>query len=152
MELEELPEAACLRLLDGHGLGRLAIVVGGQPQIFPVNYALSGRIITFCTAPGTKLAYAPGSRVAFEIDDYDAFTGRGWSVLVKGLAVDATQALDDVSWAARGAIPHPIAPGVKAHRLAIDPSEITGRRFRLSDGTPGATEGYWSTRPDMPLD
>jgi hypothetical protein len=35
------------------------------------------RIITFRTAPGTKLAHAPGSRVAFEIDDYDAFTGLG---------------------------------------------------------------------------
>ena len=133
LELEELSEPECLRLLDGHHLGRLAIVVGGHPLIFPVNYGLSGRIITFRTAAGTKLTYAPESSVAFEVDDYDALSGVGWSVLVTGIAVDATHALDDVSWTSRGAMPHPLAPGVRAHRLAIDPREITGRRFRLND-------------------
>jgi hypothetical protein len=46
------------------------------------------------------------------------------------VAIDATTALDDVSWTARGATPHPLAPGVKVHRLAIRPMIITGRRFQ----------------------
>ena len=111
--------------------GRLAVAVDGQPLIFPVNYAVCHRVVTFRTARGTKLTFAPSSRVAFEIDEYDALAGVGWSVLVQGVAVDATTALDDVSWTARGASPHPLAPGVKIHRLAIGPTSITGRRFKL---------------------
>jgi hypothetical protein len=94
------------------------MVVEGQPLIFPVNYALSQRVVTFRTAHGTQLSHAPGSNVAFEIDEYDPSTRVGWSVLVQGVAVDATTALDDVSWVARGGSPHPLAPGVKIHRLA----------------------------------
>ena len=130
-DLEEISEDECLQLLDRHNLGRLAIVVDGQPLIFPVNYALSHRVVTFRTAHGTKLANAPGTNVAFEIDEYNASTRVGWSVLVQGVGVDATTALDDVSWTARGGTPHPLAPGVKIHRLAIKPTSITGRRFSL---------------------
>ena len=131
-DLEEIPEDECLQLLERHDLGRIAIVVDGQPLIFPVNYALSQRVVTFRTAHGTKLANAPGSNIAFEIDEYDRSTRVGWSVLVLGVAVDATTALDDVSWMARGGTPHPLAPGVKIHRLAIKPTSITGRRFALA--------------------
>jgi uncharacterized protein len=130
-ELEELSEAECLRKLRLYRLGRIAFVADGQPLIFPVNYALSDRIITFLTGPGAKLAHAPGSSVAFEIDGYDAASGVGWSVLVQGVAVDATAALDEVSWTARGATPRPAAPGVRVHRLAIDPTRITGRQFAV---------------------
>ena len=130
-DIEELSEDECLQLLQQHDLGRIAVVVDGQPLIFPVNYGLSHRIITFRTAHGTKLSYAPGSNVAFEIDDYSPSTGVGWSVLVQGVAIDATTANDDVSWTARGAAPRPLAPGVRIHRLAIRPTLITGRRFKL---------------------
>jgi uncharacterized protein len=131
-ELQELSETECLQLLRRHSLGRIAVVIDGRPQIFPVNYALQDRIIVFRTAPGTKLSYAPSSRVAFEIDEYSSESGVGWSVMVQGVAQDATTALDDFSWTARGALPHPVAPGVRTHRVAIDPQEITGRYFRMS--------------------
>jgi uncharacterized protein len=130
-ELEEIPAAECLEILGQHSLGRIAIVVDGQPQIFPVNYAMSGRIIAFRTAAGSKLSHAPTSKVSFEIDEYDSSVGVGWSVMVQGVAVDATDAFDDVSWAARAAAPSPLVPGVKPYRVAIEPSKITGRRFRL---------------------
>ena len=128
--LEEIPEAECLEILDQHNLGRIAVVVDGQPQIFPVNYALHERIITFRTGSGTKLSNAPGSKVCFEIDGYEPSAGAGWSVMVQGVAIDATDAFDDVSWAARAAAPWPLAPGAKPFRIAIGPSKITGRRFR----------------------
>jgi hypothetical protein len=130
-DLEEISEEECLQLLGRHQLGRLGLIVDDQPLIFPVNYALSHRVVTFRTAHGTKLANAPGAKVAFEIDDYDEANRVGWSVLVQGVAVDATTALDDVSWIARGGTPRPLAPGVKIHRLAIKPNSITGRRFNL---------------------
>ena len=129
-ELEEIQEWECLEILERHDLGRIAIVVDGQPQIFPVNYAMSGRIVAFRTGSGTKLAHAPGSRVCFEIDGHDSSAGSGWSIVVQGVAVDATDSFDDVSWAARAAAPWPLAPGIKPFRVAIEPTKITGRRFR----------------------
>jgi uncharacterized protein len=131
--LEEISEAECLEILDQSSLGRIAVVVDGQPQIFPVNYALHERIITFRTGSGTKVSNAPGSKVCFEIDGYEPSAGAGWSVMVQGVAIDATDAFDDVSWAARAAAPWPLAPGAKPFRIAIEPSKITGRRFRRPD-------------------
>jgi len=129
-ELEEISESGCLELLERHRLGRLAIVVDGQPQVFPVNYAISGGIVSFRTGRGTKLANAPLSKVAFEIDGYEVSSGIGWSVMVQGIAQDASESFDDVSWEARRVLPKPLAPGVKEHRIAIRPTIVTGRRFR----------------------
>jgi nitroimidazol reductase NimA-like FMN-containing flavoprotein (pyridoxamine 5'-phosphate oxidase superfamily) len=132
-DVTEIPEAECLEILGRQSLGRIAIVVDGQPQIFPVNYAMSDRIVAFRTASGSKLSYAPNSKVAFEIDEYDSSAGVAWSVMVQGVAVDATDSFDDVSWAARAAAPHSLAPGAKPHWVAIEPSKITGRRFWVRD-------------------
>ena len=106
--------------------------MGGR-RSFPVSYGLQGKVIVFRTAAGTKLAYAPDSPVAFEIDEYDASAGAGWSVVVQGLGRDITEAADDFSWTARGARVYPAAPGEKLHRIAVDPSVITGRRFQGHD-------------------
>jgi len=128
--MEEISEEECLRLLERNTLGRIAIVVSKQPQIFPVNYAMSGRIVVFRTSAGTKLFHAPEAKVAFEIDGYEPSTGVGWSVMVQGVAHDATDSYDDVSWAARAASPEPVAPGAKPYLVAIQPTRVTGRRFR----------------------
>jgi uncharacterized protein len=129
--LEEIPEAECLELLAQHGLGRVAMVVDGRPQIFLVNYGLRKKVLVFRTASGTKLAYAPTTPVAFEIDHYNPTEGVGWSVMVQGIARDVTDSGDDFSWAARGGQAYPAAPGIKIHRVAIDPIRITGRRFAV---------------------
>jgi hypothetical protein len=128
--LEEIPEPECLELLAQANLGRIALVVDGQPQIFPVNYAMAGRIVVVQTGGGTIFSHAPEARVAFEIDDYDASARAGWSVMVQGVARDATDSFDDVSWAAHAAAVTPTAPGEKHHRIAIEPTQITGRRFQ----------------------
>lgn len=128
--LEEIPEEECLELLEQHSLGRVAVVVDGQPQIFPVNYAMSGRIVAFRTGSGTKLSNAAGTKVCFEIDESDSSGGTGWSVMVQGVAVDATDSFDDVSWAVHAATPRPLAPGAKPFLIGIEPSLVTGRRFR----------------------
>src|SRR5215467_12364735 len=128
--LEPIAEQECLYLLGLHRLGRVAVNVDGRPQIFPVNYAVSGRVVAFRTAPGTKLASAPMSHVAFEIDEYDSTTGVGWSVMVKGIAYEITDAVDQDSLEARRQLVRPMAPGQRDHWVAIRPDEITGRRFR----------------------
>src|ERR1700687_6526208 len=66
-------------------LGRLVTILGGQPEIFPVNFVAQRRTVLFRTAQGTKLFSAVMSgRVAFEADDHTVAEGR--SVLVKGTA------------------------------------------------------------------
>ena len=59
MLLRVLDRDQCLRLLAEDEIGRLAVIAGNTPAIFPVNYALDGDTIVFRTDPGTKLARGP---------------------------------------------------------------------------------------------
>ena len=127
-----LSEAECLQLLGEHDLGRVAIVVDGQPEIFPVNYAVGVDVIAFRTAPGTKLWHAPMTRVAFEVDGIDSVHGIAWSVVVKGVANEVTHALGKVPEAVRRLAVEPMAPGERERWLTVQRQEITGRRFPLS--------------------
>src|ERR1700694_6022254 len=72
-------------LLSSVALGRLVTILGGQPEIFPVNFVTQRRTVLFRTAQGTKLFSAVMSgRVGFEADDHTV--AEGWSVIVKGTA------------------------------------------------------------------
>ena len=51
-----LNEDECWNLLARCQLGRLAVDVDGEPDIFPVNYVVDGPRVLFRTAPGSKLA------------------------------------------------------------------------------------------------
>jgi nitroimidazol reductase NimA-like FMN-containing flavoprotein (pyridoxamine 5'-phosphate oxidase superfamily) len=85
--IDPLSEAECRRLLAQHTLGRVGITSGGLPLILPVHYVYDDGAIVFRTGPGTKLrAAANGDVLAFEVDTYDAGSGRGWSVMVLGRA------------------------------------------------------------------
>ncbi len=128
--LETMAEEECIDLLLRHNLGRIAVLAGEQPLIFPVNYAYGDRVIAVRTGPGTKLATAPNARVAFEIDNYDPSTGVGWSVLVQGVAYEITGAVDRQSRLARDLQVHPLAPGQHDHWIGIHPTDMSGRRFR----------------------
>jgi hypothetical protein len=127
---ETLSEERCRDLLASRQLGRVAFAIGGQPEIMPVNYAVDGAVIVFRTAPETKLAQSPLSRVAFEVDHWDPVLQSGWSVVVKGVAQDVTKAIDPFASALRSRKVVPAAPGERENWIAIYPSEITGRSFR----------------------
>jgi nitroimidazol reductase NimA-like FMN-containing flavoprotein (pyridoxamine 5'-phosphate oxidase superfamily) len=127
--MKNLTPEECHQLLADHHLGRLAVVVGGQPIIFPVNYVFDGERVVFRTDEGLKLRHAPLRRVAFEIDGFDETTGTGWSVLVQGSTYEITRAIDQYSEALRRLPVTPFAPGDKAHWIEIVPIEITGRRI-----------------------
>ena len=125
--LDEIGYDECLKLLAGHHIGRLAVVVDDQPLVFPVNYALSGRDIVFRTDPGTKLHAASGHRVAFEIDDSDPLYHDGWSVLVVGIAREEH---DPARLQALAELPlSPWGSGMKSHWMCIGRGAITGRRL-----------------------
>jgi nitroimidazol reductase NimA-like FMN-containing flavoprotein (pyridoxamine 5'-phosphate oxidase superfamily) len=123
-----LSEDESWSLLSSVSLGRLVTILGGQPEVFPVNFVTQRRTVLFRTAQGTKLYSAVmGGQVVFEADDHTAV--EGWSVIVKGRArllsanadiLDAVEA-PLLSWIAT----------VKPHYVRLVATEITGRRFKF---------------------
>ena len=124
-----LDEAECLARLQATAVGRVGVVVDGQPLVFPVNYVLDGRSIVVRTNAGTLLRGASFRFVAFEIDSFDAGSRSGWSVMVQGMGHDITDNVDQVSEHLQTVEVMPWAPGAKPRLLRIDLSTITGRSF-----------------------
>ena len=86
---QELTRSECFELLAHEHLGRVAVVDDHGPVVIPVNFVLDRHMVVFRTDEGTKLdAASRGSRVAFEVDGMDAVAHTGWSVLVRGEAVE----------------------------------------------------------------
>jgi nitroimidazol reductase NimA-like FMN-containing flavoprotein (pyridoxamine 5'-phosphate oxidase superfamily) len=126
---DEIGEEECRELLGSHSFGRLAIVTGGQPIIFPVNYRFADDCVVFMSNEGTKLSGADLARVAFEVDNVDPKSGDGWSVVVVGTANDISDALDDRSEALRHLAVETAVPGKRTHWVEIVAQRITGRRL-----------------------
>lgn len=127
----KLSQKECLRLLATKDLGRLAIVVDGQPLIFPVNYAMDDRVVVFRTGPGLKLERGPYTRAAFEVDEVDRRSGVAWSVMVQGTTQDISDSIDPRSTRLRKLAVRPAAPGSKSRWMGVYAEQITGRRFSL---------------------
>lgn len=123
-----LPVNECWDLLAGLTLGRLVTSVDGQPEIFPVNYAVQRHTVLFRTAEGTKLvSTAINNRVLFEVDDHNV--AEGWSVIIKGVA-RSLHSNEEIEEAERAQV-LPWTPSQKSHYVRIVPEVITGRRFRF---------------------
>jgi nitroimidazol reductase NimA-like FMN-containing flavoprotein (pyridoxamine 5'-phosphate oxidase superfamily) len=90
--LQEIPVDECYRLLRTQQVGRLAVNAEHHPLVFPVNYGMDGDTIVLRTAPGTELSAAAHANVTFEVDSIDQVARRGWSVLVRALAEEVTDA------------------------------------------------------------
>ena len=131
---DELDRDECLTLLASQEIGRLGVVDGDQPLIFPVNFYLEGDTVVFRTDPGTKLSTAPLKRVAFEVDHVDPATRKGWSVLVQGVAQEITEAIDPRSERERELPVEPWAAGPRSHWVRILSRSVSGRRVRAKPG------------------
>ena len=128
--VEFLSADQCRELLATHDVGRLAVVVGGYPEVFPVNYVLVRDRVVIRTAPGAKLSHARFERVCFEVDELDMASRTGWSVLVKGVVHEVSE--DDrhaEEFDLAAARIRPWAGGAKAHILVVTPVNVTGRRI-----------------------
>lgn len=117
----------CWALLRDAQVGRLAVVVDGRPDVFPVDFAVDHGTVVLRTGPGTKLTAAVDGAVAFECDGYDPDAGSAWSVVLKGRAelLRGSQELADT-------VELPLFPrqaGVKPSFLRVVPDDVTGRRF-----------------------
>jgi nitroimidazol reductase NimA-like FMN-containing flavoprotein (pyridoxamine 5'-phosphate oxidase superfamily) len=132
---QELTRSECFDLLAGQCVGRIAVADGYGPVVFPVNYVVDRHMVVFRTGEGAKLASAGAqSRAAFEIDGTDARTRTGWSVLVRGEAVEVT---DPAELARLRGLPlRPWEPGAKSHYVRLLPALVTGRRITAAAGVP----------------
>jgi uncharacterized protein len=128
----ELSTPDCWALLRSSPVARLAVVVDGRPDIFPVNVVVDHGSVVLRTGAGTKHAAAlAGPAVALEVDGVDP-QGCAWSVVLKGQASEVRR-LDELV-ATSGL---PLAPwhaGPKPRFLRIAPETLTGRRFAVADG------------------
>ena len=134
MDVEVLDEDECKRLLQSQDLGRIAIVIDGRPQIFPVNYVFDEGVVVFRTTAGLKLEQGPLSSVAFETDHVDYENRLAWSVMVQGTAQDITATIDSLSERLRRLPVVPAAPGDRRDWMGVYAHQVTGRRFRLPKG------------------
>jgi len=140
IELENLDEAECLRLIEPGGIGRLVYAGRFDLTVLPVNYKLFNGAILFRTGQDsptdedlrTGIANAE-YRVAFEVDQFDLDAREGWSVLVQGPAHHLDSESERAE--ARSAGVEPWAGGQREHFIRITPARITGRRIRRAADT-----------------
>lgn len=126
--IEHLSNDAAWAFFMSETVGRLAVSVGTQPDIFPVNYVGHDGKVYFRTAEGTKLLELTiNTHVAFESDGYDETSA--WSVVVIGTAraIESQGMIDTLN-----ALPlHPFAPTLKYVWVEITPTELRGRSFKM---------------------
>lgn len=126
----DLSVAECWELVRSVPVGRLAVTVDDRPDIFPLNHWVDHETVVVRTGVGTKLAAAVGHHVAFEVDGYDEDSREAWSVVIKGFASSVEQ-LHEVLHT----LQLPLVPwqeGTKPYFVRIEPSTVSGRRFRIA--------------------
>jgi uncharacterized protein len=128
--LEVLDRTECYTLLRTQRVGRVGLATD-PPAVLPVVYVMVDESVVFRTAPGAKLVEAALHRVVvFEVDDYDAEDGSGWSVNVVGPAAEIVhpeelarvRASDLPAWAGEA----------RDRFVCITAEEISGRRLVAS--------------------
>ena len=149
---EILSESECWELLDHAAVGRLAVDIAGQPDIFPINFVVDKSGIVFRSAAGTKLAGAVLNQiVAFEIDGYEPEDRTAWSVVVKGNArpIERMQEMFDAE-------DLPLFPWLawdKPNFVRIEPTVVTGRRYHIVDDVrPDSSIGWTASNDEAPTD
>ncbi|GAA3276072.1 hypothetical protein AAU01_15600 [Paenarthrobacter aurescens] len=142
-EVQILKVHECWRLLRSNSVGRLAVSGGSGPEIFPVNYFPEDGTLILRTAPGTKMDALMGQEpVALEADGFNSYGTIAWSVVAKGLP-EAIPA-DDPSQESAAHGLSPWEPGTKDFLFRITPTELTGRRFVISD-----SKRWWPAREPL---
>ncbi len=121
-----LNEEECWSILLGATLGRLALSIANEPEIYPINFVAHDGKILLRTNPGEKLfALTINDKVAFETDGTDEQSV--WSVVVKG---KARQLESGAEIEAAERIPRQqLTSPRKRVFVEIVPTSITGRRI-----------------------
>lgn len=140
--LEIITEAECWKLVASKEVGRLAISIANDPDVFPLNYRVdltplsdssdpmrsAGPSIVIRTNAGLKLAGAVlGNPVAFEIDDLQEDAHTGWSVVIHGRGEEIEHVEDWLH--AEDLNVSPWANNPKSRYVRITPDRVSGRRI-----------------------
>ena len=127
--LDVLPEPECWRLLDDHGVGRIAFLAEPDhpPHVHPLNYAVRDRGLVLYARQGSLLdttvgGSAHGCPASFEVDHIDDAQRQGWSVLLRGVAEPSGGGHEP-------AAVEPWAGGVAVRQVRLVPRTVTGRRI-----------------------
>lgn len=127
-QAQELHPEESWEFLRAHEFGRIAFHLLDEVHIVPINYVVDGHRLIFRTAPGSKLlGLKMNADVAFESDEIDG--EHATSVVARGTAHELSGERASV------AEQLPLRPWVdtpKMRVVAIEVTEITGRRFDLS--------------------
>jgi uncharacterized protein len=141
-ELVRLDRAESIRLLANARVGRLIFTLNALPAVRLMNFAVVDGLVVLRTAADTAVARkVDDAVVAFEVDELDAASSSGWSVIVTGRATLVT---DPALIARYQRVPlMPWAPGDRDRFLQITVELVEGRRVRrAADFTdPGQMSG-----------
>lgn len=126
IEMTELSEDTCWRMLARESFGRIGLLDWSEVTVLPVNVGVTKRRLVFRTTPVSTLArHAGGAKVAFECDHIDPVAESGWSVLVKGRLWDVTDDPEVADWSDYSV--RPWAPPPNDRWMMITPTVVTGR-------------------------
>jgi nitroimidazol reductase NimA-like FMN-containing flavoprotein (pyridoxamine 5'-phosphate oxidase superfamily) len=126
--LEVLGEGECFALLETAPIGRVVYSDRALPVIVPVNFTIDGADVVIRTGRRSRLAtHAAGHVIAFEVDEIDAASRSGWSVVLTGYLqliedpadIARLERLGLRSW----------APSAHDRYLRLRPDLVTGRRI-----------------------
>ena len=129
-KIGDLDEATCVRLLESTPIGRIGFATDDGLLVLPVNFKWYDDSIVFRTLEGQKLAAAAEhQRVCFEVDQWDAATRTGWSVVVQGVAREVTSWAEDAHLDQIGLVPW-AKDEWRPIWVRIDPTKVSGRILR----------------------
>jgi nitroimidazol reductase NimA-like FMN-containing flavoprotein (pyridoxamine 5'-phosphate oxidase superfamily) len=122
---EALTMDECWKYLESSYIGRLAVINGAIPEIFPVNFVPIERTLVIRTAPGTRLrSLLAGTPVALEADGLNIYATEAWSVVVKGIPAPVSD--QEVNLEMAGPDREPWGPGPQR---TYDPDHSDGRQW-----------------------
>lgn len=140
-------EGLALLARGGQHVGRLVVTVGGEPMVFPLNFAVDGEAIVFRTETGTKLTGITRSLASFEVDDIDA-SGQGWAVTFEGLAQEVLDADPESMRERIAAIDlEPWPGGDRPHVVRIRPYRVHGTAWSVVPATATGPVSAASAQP-----
>lgn len=125
----ELDRQECLRLLAGAPVGRIVYTRRALPAVLPVNFRLDhdSAVLVRTSASSELVAAIDAAVVAFEVDEVDAATHSGWSVVVTGTAAVVTDPAEHARLLRTG--PRSWVPAPREVFVRIDPELVTGREL-----------------------
>ena len=119
----------CVDLLTATPIGRVVFIDDGHPIALPANYRWHEDCIVFRAQEGTSLHDAVvDTSVSFEVDQWDADSQTGTSVVVKGAATEVTDWAEKELLEDLGIVPWSDGKWRQSW-IRIAPSEMTGRQI-----------------------